>query len=130
MLWGPHTAAYRFGAVTDNRNIFDNSIRMMMFVTNDFQQEWAFDIDNPMTRAKADTIRNREQEKADARAAMGAFIGNPVVRFDESANTTAELVEGNFVWDFEGTPTPPWKSGTLRVAYTTEGFNTYFGEVE
>ena len=130
VLWGPHTAAYKYGAVTDNRVIFDNSIRTMMFVTNDFQREWAFDIDTPMTRAKADTIRNREQEKADARAAVGAFIGTPVVRFDPAANTAGDLVEGNFVWDFEGTPTPPWKSGTLRVAYTTAGFDTYFGEVE
>lgn len=129
VLWGPHTAAYKFGQITDNRSIFDNTIRMMMFVTNDFQQEWAFDIDSPMTRAKSDTIKNREQEKADARAALGAFIGKPVVRFDQADNTTADLVEGNFVWDFEGTPTPPWKSGDLRVAYTTDGFNSYFGEV-
>lgn len=130
VIWGPHTAAYKYGAVTDNRVIFDNSIRTMMYVTNDFQREWAFDIDTPMTRAKADTIKNREQEKADARAAVGAFIGTPVVRFDQSVNPTGELVEGNFVWDFEGTPTPPWKSGTLRVAYTTAGFDAYFGEVE
>lgn len=130
VIWGPHTAAYKYGAVADNRVVFDNSIRTMMFVTNSFQSEWAFDIDTPMTRAKADTIKNREQEKADARAAMGAFIGTPVVRFDPAANTTGELVEGNFVWDFEGTPTPPWKSGTLRVAYTTAGFDTYFGEVQ
>ena len=130
VLWGPHTAAYKYGAVTDNRVIFDNSIRTMMLVTNDFQREWAFDIDSPMTRAKADTIKNREQEKADARAAIGAFIGTPVVRFDQSANSIGDVVEGNFVWDFEGTPTPPWKSGTLRVAYTTAGFDTYFGEVE
>lgn len=130
VLWGPHTAAYKHDTVTDNRVIFDNSIRTMMYVTNSFQSEWAFDIDSPMTRAKADTIRNREQEKADARAAMGAFIGTPVVRFDPAANTVGDLVEGDFVWDFEGTPTPPWKSGTLRVAYTTAGFDTYFGEVE
>lgn len=130
VLWGPHTAAYKYGAVTDNRVIFDNSIRTMMHVTNDFQREWAFDIDSPMTRAKADTIKVREQEKADARAVMGAFIGNPVVRFDQTENPTSELVEGNFVWDFEGTPTPPWKSGALRVAYTAEGFSSYFGEVE
>ena len=130
VLWGPHTAAYRFANITDNRSVFDNSLRMMMYVTNDFQQEWAFDIDSPMTRSKADSIKNREQEKADARAALGAFIGKPVVRFDEVDNPTAELVEGNFIWDFEGTPTPPWKSGTLRVAYTTEGFNSYFGEAE
>jgi len=129
VLWGPHTAAYKFGQITDNRVIFDNNIRMMMYVTNDFQQEWAFDIDSPMTRSKADTIKNREQEKADARAALGAFIGTPVVHFDQAENTTADLVEGNFVWDFEGTPTPPWKSGALRVAYTTAGFDTYFGEV-
>lgn len=130
VLWGPHSAAYSFGQVTDNQVVFDNTLRTMMFVTNDFQQEHALTIDSPMTRAMADTIKEREQEKADARATMGAFIGKPVVRFDQEQNPTSELAEGNFVWDFEGTPTPPWKSGTLRVAYTDEGFTSYFEEVE
>lgn len=129
VLWGSHTAAYTFGAVEDNRNIFDTSVRMMMHVSNSFQSEHGLTIDSPMTRAKADTIKNREQEKADALAAMGAFIGKPVVRFDEASNDLSDMVEGNFVWDFEGTPTPPWKSGTLRVAYTDAGFSTFFGEV-
>lgn len=129
VLWGPHTAAYKYGAVTDNRNIFDSSIRMMMYVANGFQQEWALTIDSPMTRALADTIKNREQEKMDALAAMGAFIGDPVVDFKESENSAGDLVEGNFTWGFKGTPTPPFKSGTLKVAYTTAGFDTYFGEV-
>ena len=128
MLWGGHTAAYEFGNVIDNRVIFDNNIRMMMYITNGFQQEWAVDIDEPMTRAKADTIKAREQEKADALVAVGALIGAPEVLFLESENSTAELTEGNFVWDFRGTPTPQWKSGTLRVAYTDAGFSTYFGE--
>ena len=81
-------------------------------------------------RAMADTIKNREQEKMDALAAMGAFIGDPVVDFKASENSTAEMVEGNFVWGFKGTPTPPFKSGTLKVAYTTAGFDSYFEEVE
>ena len=127
VLWGPHTAAYEYGAVTDNRVIFDNSLRMMMYISNSFQQEWGTTIDEPMTRAMADTIKNREQEKADALAAIGALIGTPVVTFDEAANSTTELVEGNFVWGFDGTPTPPFKSGTLQVAYTDAGFDTYFG---
>ena len=130
VLWGPHTAAYQFGAVTDNRVIFDTSIRMMMHVANSFQRDWALTIDSPMTRALADTIKNREQEKLDAWAAMGAFIGEPVVDFKQSNNSTGDVVEGNFVWDSKGTPTPPFKSGTLNVAYTTAGFNTYFGEVQ
>lgn len=128
VLWGPHTAAYRYGQVVDLRTIFDNTIRMMMYVTNKFQAEHALTIDRPMTRAMADTIRNREQEKADALVAQGAFIGKPVVDFRETDNSTADLAEGNFVWRFEGTPTPPFKSGTLKVAYSSAGFDTYFGE--
>ena len=128
VLWGGHTAAYKFGAVTDKRVIFDNNIRMMMHVTNSFQREWALTIDQPMTRAMADTIKAREQEKADALVAVGALIGAPEVLFIESENSTAELAEGNFVWNFTATPTPQFKSGTMRVAYTDAGFDSYFGE--
>lgn len=128
VLWGGHTAAYKFGAVADRRVVFDNNIRMMMYITNSFQQEWALTIDEPMTRALADTIRAREQEKADALVAIGALIGSPEVQFLESANSTADLVEGNFVWDFAATPTPQFKSGTMRVAYTDAGFSTYYDE--
>lgn len=130
VLWGPHTAAYKHGAVTDQRVIFDNSIRMMMYVSNSFQQEHALTIDSPMTRAMADTIKNREQEKADALATIGALIGVPVVEFKETDNSTDEIAEGNFVWSFQGTPTPPFKSGTMRVAYTSAGFDSYFEGVQ
>lgn len=128
VLWGGHTSAYEFGAVTDKRVIFDNNIRMMMYITNSFQQEWALTIDEPMTVALAESIRAREQEKADRLVAIGALIGEPQVLFLEDENSTDELAEGNFVWDFSGTPTPQFKSGTLRVAYTDAGFQSYFGE--
>lgn len=129
VLWGPHTAAYKYGSVLDNRVIFDNSIRMMMHITNSFQWEHALTIDQPMTTAMADTIRNREQEKVDALAAIGALIGKPVVEFLKTDNGASNMVEGNFVWNCKGTPTPPFKSGTLKVAYTTAGFDSFIGEV-
>lgn len=127
VLWGPHTAAYDYDALTDNRVIFDNSIRTMMHVTNSFQQEWGLDIDKPMTKALAETIKNREQEKADALKAMGALIGEPVVEFNPSENTVDDMVQGDFTWSNKLTPTPPFKSGTLKVAYTTEGFTAEYG---
>lgn len=130
VLWGPHTAAYDYNAVTDNRAIFDNSIRTMMHVTNGFQQEWGLTIDQPMTRALAETIKNREQEKADALKAIGALIGEPVVEFNEAENTVGDMVQGDFTWENKLTPTPPFKSGTLKVAYTTEGFTVEFGGEE
>ena len=128
VLWGGHTAAYQYGLVTDARAIFDVSIRMMMHVTNDFQREHALTIDCPMTKAMADTIKNREQEKLDALVAIGALIGEPVCEFKESENSTEQLMEGDFVWSNKMTPTPPFKSGTMKVAYTDEGFSTYFSE--
>lgn len=126
VLWGPHTAAYDYNAITDKRNIFDNSIRTMMYVSNSFQQEHALTIDSPMTRAMADTIKNREQEKADALVTIGALIGSPVVEFIEGDNSTADLAQGNFTWRQANTPTPPFKSGTMKVAYTDAGFSTYY----
>lgn len=129
VLWGSHTAAYKYGNTADAKYIFDNSVRMMMYVLNNYQVEHAATIDKPMTRALAETIKNREQQKADALAAVGAFIGKPVVEFRESENSTADLVDGNFVWSFEGTPTPPFKSGTLSAAYTDAGFVSFYEEV-
>jgi len=35
-------------------------------------------------------------------------------------------MNGDFVWDFSATPTPPFKSGTARVCYTDEGFAAFF----
>ena len=83
-----------------------------------------------MTKAMAETIRNREQEKVDALKAKGALIGEPVVEFVETDNPTEELVEGNFTWRNRLTPTPPFKSGKMKIAYTTEGFETEYGGEE
>lgn len=130
VLWGPHTAAYDFDAVSDNRTIFETSIRMMEHITNSFQQEWGLTIDEPMTLALAETIKNREQEKLDALKAMGALIGSPVVEFIETDNPVENLVQGDFIWSSRVTTTPPFKSGTLKLAYTTEGFNAYYGGEE
>lgn len=128
VLWGGHTAAYEFGNVQDKRTIFDNNIRMMMYVSNSYQQQWAPDIDKPMTVSRADTIKATEQAKADALAALGALIGEPEVVFERTDNSNDELAEGNFVWRHKGTPTPQFKSGTIKVAYTDEGLNSYFSE--
>ena len=127
VIWGGHTAAYKFGAVTDKRVTFDTNVRMMMYILNSFHRDWALTVDQPMTRALADTIKIREQEKADALVAIGALIGAPKVDFIESENGAADLSDGNFVWDFDGTPTPHLKSAAMRVGYTDAGFTTYFG---
>ena len=126
VLWGDHTAAYTYGAEVDPRAIFDVSMRMLMYITNDFQREWSPKIDEPMTRALKDQIINREQEKLDGYVSMGALIGAPEILFLESENSTDSLVNGDFRWDIAATPTPPLKSATVYVAYTDAGFSVYY----
>lgn len=130
VLWGDHTAAYAYGANVEPRAIFDVSLRMLFHITNSFQQEWSPRIDRPMTLRLRDEIINREQEKLDAYASIGALIGSPTVEFLESDNTTTDMMNGDFVWNILVTPTPPLKSATVKVAYTDEGFSVYTEEGE
>ena len=126
VLWGDHTAAYTYGADVDPRAIFDVSMRMLMHITNDFQREWSPRIDEPMTRALKDEIINREQEKLDGYVSMGALLGEPVILFLESENSTTDVMNGDFRWDIAVTPTPPLKSASVYVAYTDAGFSVYY----
>lgn len=128
VLWGDHTAAYAYGADVDPRAIFDVSIRMLFHITNGFQREWSPKIDKPMTLQLRDRILNREQEKLDALVSQGALIGEPKILFLESENSTTDVMNGDFRWDINATPTPPLKSATVYVAYTDEGFSAYFAE--
>lgn len=127
VLWGPHTAAYKFGTTMDPRAIFDVNMRMLMYVTNGFQRRHGIEIDGPMTVGMKDSIVSAEQEELDRLAGLGAIIGEPTVEFLESANSTDDMMQGDFVFDISFTNTPPLKSATARVCYTDDGFVAYFG---
>ncbi len=45
---------------------------------------------------------------------------------NKNRNPTSNMLNGDFVWDFSVTNTPPFKSGTARVCYTDEGFQSFF----
>ena len=126
VLWGSHTAAYAYNGNTDARAIFDVNIRMLMHITNGFQLRHGTEIDSPMSPQDKDAILNEEREQLDTLVGIGALIGTPSVEFVESANPVSDMMNGDFVWDFSATPTPPFKSGKARVSYTDEGFAAFF----
>lgn len=128
VLWGDHTAAYEYGKDIDPRANFGVTMQMLFHITNSFQKEWGPKVDKPMTVRLKDEILNREQEKLDALVNAGALLGSPTVLFLESENSTEDIIQGNFKWDFGVTVTPPLKAPEARVAYTTDGFSAYFNE--
>lgn len=130
VFWGDHTAAFEYGASNDNRDIFDTSLRMMMHITNDFQQSHFADIDKPFTVALKDEIINEEQEKLDHYVSMGALIGDPTISFLDVDNTYSDVVNGVFTWNIQITPSPMAKALICKVAYTTDGFESLYGSAE
>lgn len=126
VLWGPHTAAFTHNGNMDARAIFDVNVRMLMYITNSFQLDHGTKIDEPMSPQDKETILNAEREKLDKLRGEGALIGTPTVEFLETENPETDMMNGDFVWNFNVTNTPPFKSGTARVSYTDEGFAAFF----
>jgi uncharacterized protein len=126
VLWGPHNANYEYGTAVDISKVFDAGIRMMMYLTNSFQERYMPDIDDPLNRSKVATILNDAQTWLNSLIADGKMLYG-VINFNETSNPTSSIVEGDFVFDIQTTTTPVAKSLTFSVQYTTQGINTLFG---
>ena len=97
-----------------------------MHITNGFQLDHGTEIDQPMTPQDRDAILSAERERLDTLKGIGALIGEPVVEFVEAENPVSDMMNGDFIWHFNVTNTPPFKSATGRVTYTDEGFQAFF----
>ena len=126
VLWGPHTGEYEYGKDMDPRNKFDSSVRMLYYLVNDFQRRYGIEVDKPMNRARVDTLLNNYQEFLDSLIARGAILYG-TIRFEETSNPVSDLVEGDFVFDIATTTTPPGKSLTAKIQYTSQGIEALFG---
>ncbi len=126
VLWGPHNSNYEYGAELDPKNVFDASIRMMMYLTNGFQQRYMSDVDGPLNRSTVGTILNDSQTWLNSLIADGHFLHGKI-SFVETSNPISSIVEGNFIFDVATTTTPVAKSLTFVVQYTKAGIATIFG---
>jgi phage tail sheath protein FI len=126
VLWGPHCANYEYGADIDPKNVFDASIRTMMYLTNGFQVRYMSDVDGPLNRSVVDTILNDAGTWLNSLIADGKLLYGQIV-FNETSNPSSSIVEGEFKFDVQTTTTPVAKSLTFSVQYTTAGISTLFG---
>lgn len=125
VLWGGHTGAYAHGVTSDAAKIFDTNIFMRNHILNRFQIIWSTRVDEPMTLQLKDEILNSEQNYLNSLVAIGALIGEPTITFSAADNSTVDMMNGDFDFDFGHTPTPQAKSVTGTVSYTDEGFSVY-----
>lgn len=126
VLWGSHTGAYSYGTSIDARYKFDCNMRMLYYILNNFQLQYADKVDKPMNRSLIETILNDYQAQLDALVSDGKLL-YAIIQFTSTSNPTSDLVEGDFTFDMATTTTPPGKSISAKLQYTSTGINTLFG---
>ena len=121
VLWGGHTAKYKFGKDIDVRAIDSHYMRMLFHCMNGFQRRQASKIDKPFNLQMRDSILNEEQEILDGYIAIGALLPGSKIMFLASENSTSDMINGDFKFDLPITVTPRAKSLTGTVYYTDAG---------
>ena len=121
VLWGGHTAKYKFGKDIDVRANDAHYMRMLFHCMNGFQRRQASKIDKPFNLQLRDSILNEEQEILDGFIAVGALLPGSKILFLPSENKTSDMINGDFKFDLPITVTPRAKSLTGTVYYTDEG---------
>lgn len=122
--WGDHTSAFSAGSVAEERARFDVNIRMLLYLTNRFQQVWGNEIDDPMTLGMRTSILAEENNHLGYCVSQGALIGSPKCIFaPENNDVTAQ--SGQFYFKDIATVAPPFKYAELGVAFSSEGFSVY-----
>lgn len=130
VLWGGNTAKYEFGKDIDVRAIDSHYMRMLFHTMNGFQRRQASKIDKGFHRMLKDSIINEEQDIIDGYIKQGALLPGSQILFLESDNSTADMVNGDFVFQIPVCVTPRAKSLTGKVAYTDAGLTSLVEEVE
>lgn len=128
VLWGPHMANYEYEVTSKPEEIFDVNIFMNKYLLNDFQLRNIEIIDSPMTRNDIDALLNSEQLILNSYVSAGQLLYGKIA-FNTSENPKSDLIQGDFKFNTLVTNTPPGKSITNKLQYTSAGIDTlYSGE--
>ena len=128
VLWGGNTAKYQFGKDIDPRAIDCHYMRMLFHCMNGFQRRQSTNIDKPFNLQLKDSILNQEQEILDTYIAQGGLLAGSEILFLASDNSTADMINGDFVFQLPISVTPRAKSLTGKVAYTDAGLKSLVEE--
>lgn len=128
-IWGAHSADYTYPTAADSVNVAETNRMMLYYISNDFQHRRTLDVDQPLTPNDVRTIVAEERTRLDALMAIGAIIYYDVA-LDASLHARADILNGDYLFDFNITTTPLAKSLTAKVTWVDDGFATYFAEPE
>lgn len=123
-IWGAHSADYGPDNI-DSINVSETNRMMLYYLSNDFQQRRARDVDKQLTANDLQSMVAEEQARIDALVKIGALVYGEV-HLSTNGDALSDVVNGDFTITFNVTTTPLAKSLTAKVNWTADGFTTYF----
>ena len=125
-IWGAHAASYD-QTDKDTINVAETNRMMLFYVCNGFQARRGIMVDRPLTRNDILSIMSEEQARLDALVGIGALLYGKVT-LDAECDNRSDIINGDWLFDFEVTTTPLAKSLTAKVIWVDDGFAVYFGD--
>ena len=105
--WGDETAAYPGNSSPSQRYIA--SRRMLAWLRNHFMLSYCSKVDEPMNPRLIESVLNSENEFLNGLAAIGAVPSGTHITYDEEANSLANMINGEVVFQVEWAAWPPAK---------------------
>ena len=127
ITWGDHSSKFYNDSVEDERDRFENQMRMLQYICNWFVLTYGGIIDDGMTLQLRNDIILAVQTKLNTLVGIGALIGQPSCTFESEDNSKDEIAQGHFVFNIRVTGTIPVKYLVAKVRYTDQGLSVYEG---
>lgn len=121
-LWGPHTGAYDHSAANLPEEMFDCAVRMVQYLSNNFQLAYGDEVDKPMHRSRVDSILDAYQEVLDNLTNQGALLFGKI-GFETEHNPDSDMMTGQFIFDTGYTAVPAARAIINRYRYTADGLS-------
>ena len=130
VLWGAESAQYDQDDGTDV-NRAETNLMMLFYITNDFQHRHFGDTDDPKTPNDIAQMVGEEQALLDGLVSAGALTYARAY-MDASAAAKSDMMNGDYKFTFDVTPTPLMRSLTALANFVRDGYEVYFalGESE
>ena len=126
-IWGAHSADYVYGE-EESPAASETNRMMLQYISNDFQHRRSGDVDKPMTANDIKMLVSEEQSRLDSLVKTGALAYGKVV-FNADAERMEDIMNGDYLFSFNVTTTPLCRSLTADVAWSDEGYQTYFASI-
>ncbi|MDO5789044.1 MAG: phage tail sheath subtilisin-like domain-containing protein [Fusobacterium sp.] len=126
VFWGNRTSVFQPGGNTDPKDMWIPAKRMFKYLANTVMLNNENEVDKPMTKSKAESIKMNINRFLASLVAQEKLLGASI-DFTEEDNSTNDLINGIFTWHIKLGIVFPGETLNFVLEYDDEYLAAYFG---